>query len=142
MKLQGDVIGLDLGMSRTGVARINTIARIAEPLPVIHMKEGDIVEALVEIVRAHAASAVVVGLPRGLDGQTTTQTLWAQSILKELAEGLSVPVFSIDEAATTVQAEKIAGSNQAVDSVAAGIIAENFIDEVARGRIADVTLSA
>ena len=31
IKLVSDILGLDLGLKRTGVARINLIAKIAEP---------------------------------------------------------------------------------------------------------------
>ncbi len=139
-KLEGDIIGVDLGMSRTGVARLHTTAQIAEPLAVIDMKEGLLVDQIQAVIDEHQACALIAGVPRGLDGQHTEQTIWAEKIIEELRNAVTVPVYSIDEAGTTKQAEERAHENQSIDSVAAGILVEDFISEVASGRIKNVIL--
>ena len=133
-------MGLDLGMSRTGVARIHTVARIAEALPDINMAKDDLIEAVNVLVHELQASAVVAGLPRGLDGQETDQTRWAKQQITKLEEGLGVPLFVIDEAGTTKQALARASAGESVDGVAAGILLEDFLREVERGRIANVSI--
>ena len=138
-KLTGDILGLDLGMRRTGVARINTVARMAEPLDEIVMRDG-FVEQVAQKISRYQSTAVVVGLPRGLDGQVTDQTRWTETIIQELRQSLDVPVFTIDEAGTTIEAEKRVQDGQSVDSVAAGLLLEDFIKEVSRGRIEQVNL--
>lgn len=140
IKLDSDILGLDLGLKRTGVARINLIAKIAEPLPPILMGETNLVVKVQELIAQHNACAVVVGLPRGLNGQETEQTIWAIKITKELEDSLEEPVFSIDEALTTKFAEDRANSGESVDSVAAGILLEDFVGEVMLGRIENVTI--
>jgi putative holliday junction resolvase len=137
--LDGDIIGLDLGTVRTGVARINTIAKIAEPLTPITMS-NIFVDDVKNLVSNTDARAVVVGLPRGLDGQITDQTLWAKEIFMDLKRALEVPVFAIDEAATTKQAEQRANAGQSVDSVAAGVFLEDFVQQVGRGENASVSI--
>lgn len=140
MKLQGDVIGLDLGIARTGVARVSVVAQIAQPLSVINMKTDELTVEIEKVVNEYEACAVVAGVPRGLDGQITEQTLWAQALIDDLSKELTVPVFAIDEAGTTVEAEHRATKNVSVDCVAAGIIAENFLQEVMRGKVDNVTI--
>ncbi|MCA9323687.1 Holliday junction resolvase RuvX [Candidatus Saccharibacteria bacterium] len=140
ISLEGDVLGLDLGKSRTGVARIHTVARIAEALLDINMAKDDLVKAVEIIVHELQACAVVAGLPRGLDGQETEQTRWAEKQVALLQEHLSVPVFAIDEAGTTKQAELQATEHESRDGVAAGILLEDFLREVERGRIANVSI--
>lgn len=139
IKLSSDVLGLDLGLKRTGVARINLIAKIAEPLTPIMMDGQDLVESVRELIAKYNACAVVVGLPRGLDGQETEQTAWAVEVTKRLIDSLEEPVFSIDEALTTKAAEDRANPGESVDSVAAGILLEDFLSEVSAGRIENVT---
>jgi putative Holliday junction resolvase len=139
-KLSGDLIGLDLGMVRTGVARINTVARIAEPLDIISMDVSNLASEVTRFVNKYSACAVVCGLPRGLDGQETDQTRWAAEQITELQKALNVAVYAIDEAGTTKQAEIKASKNQSVDSVAAGILLEDFLDEVARGKIVNASI--
>ncbi len=138
--LNGDIIGLDLGMRRTGVARINTIAKIAEPLTDIDMHVQDLSREVSKLAIELNACAVVVGIPRGLDGQETGQTLWAENERLKLENSIELPIFSIDEAGTTKLAEERVKKDQSVDSVAACIILEDFIEELSRGKIDETTI--
>lgn len=141
MKLQTDLIGLDLGMSTTGIARINVQARIAEPLEPFSMKDIDSLVAHVSrLITNHQASAVVVGVPRSLQGADTAQTAWSAKVVEVLSAELNVPVHTIDEAGTTKLAEQRARNSESVDSVAAGIILEDFLEEVIRGNIKNVSI--
>lgn len=132
--LKGDVLGVDLGMQTTGIARAHVSARIGEPL--MPLKAGsDLAQHLKNLINAYEACAVAVGLPRGLDSQDTDQTRWSNTIIEELRTKLPVPVYAIDEAGTTQAAEKRAHPGQDIDSVAAAIIVEDFLNEVVLGRI-------
>jgi len=137
--LQGDVLGLDLGKKRTGVARISVQARIPEALRAIDM-DGDYLDEIASAIKEHQAEVVVAGLPRGLNGQETDQTVWAREIIAKLRGHLDVPVFTVDEALTTHVAESRANESDSVDSVAAGIIADDFVSEVLRGNIDNVSI--
>ncbi len=140
-KLTGEVIALDIGRARTGVARINTIARIAEALEPIYESETELTLKLGDILLLRQPSAVVLGLPRGLDGQETEQTAYVRGVLAELrAFYPSTTFYTVDEAGTTKEAENRAKHNESVDSVAAGILAEDFLTEVSRGNVDGLTL--
>lgn len=140
IKISSDVIGLDLGAQRTGVARINAIARIADPLSPLATTDDNFLEQIQDICVKYQACALVTGLPRGLDGQETQQTIWARELSSKIEHAIDVPVFSIDEAGTSKQAAEIRQPGQSLDSVAAGILLEDFIAEVSRGKIDNVTL--
>jgi len=86
-----------------------------------------LIEEIKAIVAEHAAVGIVVGLPRGLDGQETQQTQHSRTFTAELAKKVSLPVYMIDEAATTVVARSRTGSNENIDAHAAVIIAEDFV---------------
>ena len=117
---------------------MHTVARIAEPLPASTNILGDI-QALVTL---YSACGVVVGTPRGLDGQDTAQTKWAAQMLSELRQTVpTVTFFEIDEAGTTKEAEtRRHDERDSVDSLAACILLEDFIAQVERGKIDDVTI--
>jgi putative Holliday junction resolvase len=136
-KLFGDILALDLGEARTGVARLHTVARIAEPLnPILH-KDVKLVDGLKQYILDLEPVAIVVGLPRGLDGQETQQTRWAWSMIEQLndvAKRHDLPIFTVDEAASTIEAERRIESGQSLDSVAAGVIAETWATELAAGK--------
>ncbi len=140
-KLTGDIICLDIGAARTGVARINVFARIAEPLAPIDMRESSLAVELSQILSKYQTTYVVAGLPRGLDGQHTSQTTFVEEIVDQLKVELpTIQIFMIDEAGTTKEAETIAHVGESIDSVAAGVLGEDFIRQVERGKIDGFTL--
>ncbi len=140
-KLDGEVLALDVGSSRTGVARITTFARIAEALAPILESEKNILQQVGKLLDVHNPEAVVLGLPRSLTGQDTEQTLYVREVFRTLKEAYpDEKFFLVDEAGTTKEAELRVKEGESIDSVAAGIIAEDFLNEVSRGNINGVTL--
>ena len=134
-KLVGELMGLDIGQVRTGVARMNTIAKIPQAL----QESLNIVDDIDSLITTYNPSAIVVGLPRGLDGQETEQTRITRETIDRIRGQVRdrMPVFIIDEAGTTKEAELRAQTNESVDSVAAGIILQTLVDELAHGKIED-----
>jgi putative holliday junction resolvase len=122
-------IGLDVGESRIGVARVHSIVQIAEPLAIIDATKQDVCKEIQSLVVTYQADGVVVGLPRGLDGQETAQTQYCQEFALKLKECLAVPVYMIDEAGTSKEADTrlSKGSQISRDSMAAAILLEDFI---------------
>ena len=130
--IEGDIIALDLGEKRVGLARINSMAKLSEPLEAISVTSSldDIVDKISIAIRQNQAVAVVVGLPRGLDGQDSAQTKVCRNFASKLKNAISVPVYLIDEAGTSRQAEQRIKNMKTndLDSVAACIIVEDFIN--------------
>lgn len=125
-----DIISLDYGLKRIGVARVSPIVKIAEPLAVIDAQSDDVVSQISSVVSQNEAQAVVIGLPRGLDGQETEQTSLTRDFAQDIAVKLECPVYMVDEAGSTQAAkDRIAqsSSDAPLDSVAAAVIAEDFV---------------
>lgn len=123
-------IGLDVGERRIGVARINDMVGIAEPLDVIDATESEVIDNIRSTVSIHQADAIVVGLPRGLDGQETEQTVYCREFALDLKNKMQIPVYMIDEAGTSLAADDIIAktkNNFSRDSVAAAIMLEDFV---------------
>ncbi|MGH7194594.1 MAG: Holliday junction resolvase RuvX, partial [Candidatus Saccharimonadales bacterium] len=98
------ILGLDVGGKRVGVALASLDARL--PRPLVTLERGDgFIGALQDIVRSESAGALVVGLPRGLEGQHTAQTSEVEALAGELGRRLDLPVYMQDEALTTKHAE-------------------------------------
>lgn len=129
-EINGDVIGLDIGAKRIGVARINTTAKIAEPLKPILTDKQETFTAVLMIAAEYSAQCIVLGLPRGLDGQETSQTAEIRGFAEKLSVMTTLPIYLIDEAGTTKEAENRSKSNPdaSIDSLAATIILEDFIN--------------
>jgi putative holliday junction resolvase len=67
------LLALDVGGRRIGVATANVVARIARPLTTIQNNQ-DTPVALQRLIDEQQAIALVVGLPRSLNGEDTEQT--------------------------------------------------------------------
>jgi len=125
-----DIIGIDYGAKRIGVARVSPVVKIGEPLIVLNATEETVLDQIQAIVTEHDAQACVVGLPRGLDGQDTEQTLHCRTFAAVLQKHVTVPVFMIDEAGSSKAAQqRIADtdSEAGLDAVAAAVFVEDFV---------------
>jgi putative holliday junction resolvase len=128
------ILALDVGGKRIGVATANVIARIAHPLTTI-TNDDDVLQTIEELIRQEQAAVVIVGLPRGLDGQRTAQTGVIDVFVEELKQHISVPVHMQDEAVTSRQAEaELAARSKTyrkedIDALAATYILEDFLHE-------------
>ena len=135
--VEGECIGLDVGDERIGVARVNTQARIAEPLSIIQNNDPEVFQDVLTLVDSLEATAIVVGLPRGLDGQETEQTQKTRAFTEKLKSTLQIPVYMIDEAGSTKDAlvKQKSYPNASLDSLAAMIIVEDFIQSANKSEL-------
>lgn len=115
---------MDVGGKRVGVARGSSVAKIAQPLKIIDAKTA--IEELKNL--AARADGIVVGLPRGLDGQETPQTVQVRQWVQKAMAAISKPFYWQDEALTSVAVQDQAGLTAAVDAHAASVILQDFLD--------------
>ncbi|MDB5182464.1 MAG: Holliday junction resolvase YqgF [Candidatus Saccharibacteria bacterium] len=102
-----NVIGLDVGDRRVGVAIASLEARMASPLLTIDRQvSDDIFLEISELLKKHDAEVVVVGLPRDMEGRETAQTRSARDFAATLEKSCGLPVHMQDEAATSIAAEE------------------------------------
>lgn len=131
------VLGLDVGAQRIGVAAASLAAGLARPLTTLQNDDG-FLPALRSIIETENAEALVVGLPRGLDGQHTDQTRAVEAFTDELRQNCSLPVHLQDEAVTSKQAEAELQSRGKpyergdIDALAATYILEDWLAGQAR----------
>lgn len=129
------LLGLDVGTVRTGIARGSSVARIAEPL--MSVETTKIFDCLEKLIKEYGVGAVVIGLPRNLSGDDTDQTRWMRKWADDAKKRLKLPLYWQDEALTTQQAEAHGESNKGhdIDSKAAAIILQDFLDSAEQERL-------
>ncbi len=99
------VLALDVGERRVGVAVASRAARLPRALTTLERGQ-DFIDKLRAIAAAENIDSVVVGLPRGLNGQSTAQTVAVEAFADELKENFAGITFDFqDEALTSHQAE-------------------------------------
>lgn len=131
-----EILGLDVGMKHTGVARASNVARLAEPLMNIPAK--DTLSVLKKYTEEHEVEAIAVGLPRSLVGEDTDQTRWVRDWTDKAKQKITAPLYYQDEALTSEKAKsyqlKAKGSFNE-HAIAAAIILQDFLESAETDRI-------
>lgn len=128
------ILALDVGEKRVGVATASLVARL--PMPLTTLERGaDFWQRLEAVIASESAAKIVVGYPRGLEGQTTQQTEITQLFVDELLTHTELPVVLQDESLTSSKAEaELAARGKPfakgdVDALAATYILEDYLTE-------------
>jgi putative Holliday junction resolvase len=134
MQTAKTILALDVGERRVGVAVASSVAKLARPLTTLS-NDDRLWDELARIVEQESVGTLVVGLPRGLDGQTTGQTETTKRFAEEAGNRLGVPVALQDEALTSVYAEAELrqrgkpAQKAAIDALAATLILEDYLQD-------------
>jgi putative Holliday junction resolvase len=132
------ILGLDIGSKRIGIAISDAEGSIAFPTGKIDRqgRERDL-EALRALAAERGVERVVVGLPKHMDGREGVEAKAARDFAADLARVTELPVDTLDERLSTVEAERILRASgrrakkqrEVVDSVAASIILSTYLDK-------------
>ena len=142
----GRIIGLDVGERRIGVAVSDPSGTLARPVTTLRTSglDGDALQvSLAEVTRLTAddpLDAIVVGLPRRLDGSPNAMTPRVERFAVRLRDRAGVAVILQDERLTSVEAESRLAERetgwrtrkQQLDAAAAAIILQDYLDAQAR----------
>ena len=136
-------MGLDVGARRIGVAVSDLTGTLARPLTVLTPAglETDAVEIVArEIARLareeDGVAAIVVGLPRRLDGTANDMTPRVEQFARRLETSTSLPVTLQDERLSSREAEsRLAifdkdwrSRKKRLDAAAAAVILQDYLD--------------
>lgn len=130
--MTANLIGLDVGHVRIGVAIGDSGVCLAVPFETISV-DGTEIEQIIEIVLRQKVDVVVVGLPRNQQGELTAQSQYVKDFAKKL-EDIDATVVFQDESLTSVLAEERLKSYQVpytkadVDAQAATIILQDYLE--------------
>lgn len=133
------LLGLDHGSRRIGVAIGDTEIGLAFARPALRRENGarDI-QLISQLARDEAASLVVLGLPRNMDGSEGAQAAAVRDFGEQLA-AIGLVVRYQDERLTSWQAGEQIGPRRGrdrrsgeLDSAAARLILQEYLDTCAR----------
>jgi putative holliday junction resolvase len=140
------VLGIDLGRKRIGLAVSDASATLARPWRALERDASDrqTAAALAAIIATLSSAddglaAVVVGLPKRLDGTPTDQTADVLMMVEALSGRVNVPIVLQDERLTSVEAESRLAVGERdwrrrkarLDAAAAAIILQDYLDHCA-----------
>jgi putative holliday junction resolvase len=128
------VLALDVGSKRIGVAVASLIARLPHPLATL-ANDDSFFDELDKLVKQENVSILVVGLPRGLQGQETDQTAYTRKFVEKLQGKTTLQVDLQDESVTSEHAEAELRSHGKqyekadIDALAATYILDDWLAE-------------
>lgn len=131
MATNKQLLGLDVGERRIGVAVADTGVRIAVPIETITV-DGDEIQRIAEICQRDTIAKIIVGYPRNQSGETTQQTTYVETFAEQLV-GIA-PVEFQDESLTSVIATQRLESSKKryergdIDMQAAAIILQDYLE--------------
>ena len=143
----GNILGIDYGRARIGLAIASELARLAKPLATLtRINRNEDMRRLRELVRGQSVKQIVVGLPLLLDGTRGEMAEEAERFAQRARKQIGVPVEMQDERLTSWEAERlleeefgkkyreetekkkrVANETITVDSVAATVILREFL---------------
>ncbi len=132
----GRVLGIDLGEARVGVALSDDLGMLAHPLETIDVSRRDPCDRIAELAGEKQVEAIIVGVPRNMDGSFGPAALKAHHLIERLQERVPCKVIPWDERLTTVAAaralreagRKAKEQRSIIDQAAAQILLQSWID--------------
>lgn len=134
------VLGVDYGKARIGTAISDELGMLAHPLETINAQQLDAaVKRIAQLAADRDVSAVVLGLPRQMDGRVGIAATEVNEFGARLRELLKCPLIMWDERLTTTAAhralrdggKKTRHTRGVVDQVAAQMILQGYLDSLA-----------
>ena len=131
------LLGIDYGTVRIGLALSDPTRTLASPLPFLENNSPQqVTQALSELIQTHQISALIIGLPRNMDGTYGPSAQKVRDFISQIQKDIPLPITPIDERLTTAQASKQLtgiGLNQKqlrkkVDSSSACLILQQYLD--------------
>ena len=137
---KGRILGVDFGDTRTGLAVSDASRFLASGIG--YVSPGGIVKTadkVAEVAREQNVSAIVVGLPKNMDGSEGFRADRCREFAELLRERLTdIPVAMMDERMTTMSASRYLNETNTrgqkrkgvIDTLSAQIILQNALDRL------------
>lgn len=133
--MNSPILGLDIGLRRTGVA-LSESGLIAQPLTTVesHVPHAtNLIVSIIDLVRQHSIRSIVVGMPYGEGNEETLQSGKTLAILQQLEAALrkadlSVEVIQSNEFHSTQDAQSYFPDADK-DAAAAAIILQDYLEQ-------------
>lgn len=140
--MTGRVLGIDFGTRRVGLAISDASGTLARPLEAIAVQsDGDALDRVARRIDQLAGeddglAAIVVGLPRRLDGTPGDQTARVTTFIDALKGRTSLAIVTEDERLSSREAESRLAVRERdwrrrkarLDAAAAAVVLQDYLD--------------
>jgi len=141
MSRQRTLLGFDYGTRRIGIAVGQELTASASPLETIFTRDNKPDwTAITKHINEWRADGLVVGIPYNMDGTEHEMTRSARRFAELLEERYQLPVYTVDERLSSIEAEHIINESgkkprglkqqkEIIDKVAAQVILKTYFNQ-------------
>ena|SRR5581483_12407186 len=120
------ILGIDYGEKRVGLALSDESQTFARELAILSPK--DFFNQINQIIHENQVDQIVLGWPLNMNGEETKKTKEVAEFKIKLEQMTNLAVHTADERLSSVMAEKIVGKKKDLDSLAAQILLQNWLN--------------
>ncbi|GEM_PF-875455 len=140
------IMGVDLGIKRTGIAISDEGEKFAFPkLVITEYNTGKLVSKIIDKAREYGARRIVVGLPKNMDGSLGDRAKTCTDIADKIRNSSGIDTVMYDERCTTMEAYNLLDMSgtfgkkrkESVDAVAATVILESYLSYLKNKKLFD-----
>lgn len=131
------ILAIDHGTKRMGIAISDELGMIAQPLEFIPAEPfAEFLARLKEILKEKQVELILVGMPRNMNGSYGPAALKVQEFIAALKSAVTIPIQTLDERLTSVQAHRFLTEAEVssrkrkgkVDKSAAAVLLQGYLD--------------
>lgn len=120
------ILGIDYGEKRIGLAISDESQTFARELTILSPKE--FWKQIKNIISENQITKIVLGWPLNMSGEETKKTKEISNFQLLISKKIGLPVEVIDERLTSKMAGNLPGGHRDVDSLAAQILLQNYLN--------------
>ncbi len=133
----GRILSIDYGEKRIGLALSDISQFLASPYKTLENKGlKHVLSELRQIIQEKEVEEIVIGIPKTLKGTHSVKTKEVEEWIQKIQSKLNIPVSTMDERLTTVQAhqiihakgQKVGKKRKEIDQYSAAILLQAFLD--------------
>ena len=121
------VLGIDYGEKRIGLAISDESQTFARELDILSPKE--FWQSINQIIKDQEITKIVLGWPLNMSGEETKKTEETKKFKEKLEKLTEIKVEITDERLTSQMAQNISGGTKNLDSLAAQILLQNYLNK-------------
>lgn len=125
------ILGIDYGEKRIGLAISDESQVLARELDILSPKE--FWKQIPQLIEKNLITQIVLGWPLNMSGQATEKTKEVENFKLKLESETGLPVEVVDERLSSQMAGNLPGGKTKVDSLAAQIILQNYLNSKSSG---------
>ena len=136
------IMALDVGDRRIGVALSDPTGLLATPLTAVDRLDARPSEfdEIISLAQENDVEAIIVGMPVTLAGRLGYQARQVRDFISELSDRTSLPIETVDERYSTVQAQRMLNESKHrpsgdrnqdrghLDASAAAVFLQSYLD--------------